>query len=410
MIKKIVMLGTFDTKDKEFSYLFSELKKYYDNILTINTGILGSTTLFPVDIEASEVSLLGGEELISLQKKGDRGFAVKIMCDGAKKLIDRLYASGEIVGVIGMGGGGGTAIVTTALQNLPVGFPKLCISTLASGDTSPYVGTKDIVLFPSIVDICGVNRFSRQIISRAAAAFCGMVNQPIPESVKDRPIIFISMFGNTTKCVEECARLLEKEGYDSIVFHATGIGGKALEELTMEHYPAAVLDITTTEWADEIAGGVLSAGSSRLDAPGITGIPHLIAPGCVDMVNFGPMNTVPEHFIKEGRLFNKWTPMVTLMRSNKEENEKIGKIFANKANKAKGSVEFIFPLGGFSMLDCEGQPFYDPETNNALLESLKANIKNDIKIHTVAENINNPVFSKTAVDLLLGMLKIKNKK
>jgi uncharacterized protein (UPF0261 family) len=405
MIKKIVMIGTFDTKGKEFAFLFSELKKYYDNILSVNTGILGSTSLFPVDIEASEVSLLGGEELTFLKEKSDRGFAVKIMCDGAQKLIDRLYASGEIIGVIGMGGGGGTAIVTTAMQNLPVSLPKLCISTLASGDTSPYVGTKDIVLFPSIVDICGVNYFSRQIISKAAAAFCGMVNKPLPENVKDRPIIFISMFGNTTKCVEQCVDLLEKEGYDSIVFHATGIGGRALEELTMEHYPAAVLDITTTEWADEIAGGVLSAGRLRLDAPGITGIPHLVAPGCVDMANFGPMSTVPEHFIKEGRLFNEWTPMVTLMRTNIEENKKIGEIFADKANKAKGPVEFLLPLGGFSMLDSEGQPFYDPEANDALLQSLKANIRSDIKIHIIDVNINNPVFAKTAVDLLLGMLK-----
>ncbi|MDR2158629.1 MAG: Tm-1-like ATP-binding domain-containing protein [Treponema sp.] len=409
MKKKIVMIGTFDTKGREFACLYSELKKNYDNVMTINVGIMGSTELFPVDCEAAGVAKLGGIDLAELRKKADRGLAIRIMCDGAKKLVDNLYAAGEIAGIIGMGGGGGTAIATTAMRNLPVGFPKLCISTLASGETSPYVGTKDIVLFPSIVDICGINRFSRQIISRAAGAFCGMVNQPVTGCHQDDlPIIFISMFGNTTKCVEQCAKLLEQRGYDSMVFHATGIGGRALEELTLEHYPVAVLDITTTEWADEVAGGVLTAGPSRLDGPGNIGIPHLVVPGCIDMVNFGPMNTVPAHFKKAGRQFYEWTPMVTLMRTNREENEKIGKIFAEKANRARGPVKFLFPLRGFSVLDSEGNLFYDTGVNSVLLNTLKAHIKPDIEIAAIDVNINDRLFSEKAVSMLLEMLEKQN--
>lgn len=409
MLKKILMLGTFDTKGKEFAYLYSEIQKSYDNIMTINTGVRGTTNLFPVDFEAERVAELGGCGLEELRKKADRGYAVRIMCDGAQKLVDTLYQSGDICGIIGMGGGGGTAMATTAMRNLPVGFPKLCISTMASGETSPYVGTKDIVLFPSIVDICGVNRFSRLIISRGAGAICGMVQKDPPQQHKDDlPIIFISMFGNTTKCVEQCAALLENKGYDSMVFHSTGIGGRALEELTLERYPVAVLDITTTEWADEIAGGVLGAGQTRLDGPGLTKIPHLIVPGCIDMVNFGPMSTVPAHFIESGRQFYEWTPMVTLMRTNREENEKIGKVFAEKANTAQGPVQFLFPLRGVSVLDSEGQPFYNPELNKVLLQSLKEHLKPEIEIVTIDANINDQSFSDKAVSMLMAMMEKSN--
>ncbi len=407
MKQKILMLGTFDTKGREFSLLYDEVLKHGIEVMTMNTGVMGTTQIFPVDIEADKVAAAAGSSIAALREKADRGYAMRIMCTGAQKVVDQLYAQGKICAVIGMGGGGGTSIATTAMRNLPVGFPKVCITTLASGDTSEYVGTKDIVLFPSVVDICGVNQFSRKIITRAAGAVCGMAASRITENNADRQIIFISMFGNSTQCVEQCARLLDEQGYDTMIFHATGTGGRAMEELTEEGYPVAVLDITTTEWADEVGGGVLSAGTARLDAPGKMGIPHLIVPGCVDMVNFRGMASVPSVLKESGRQLYEWNPMVTLMRTNLEENIKMGKIFAEKANAAKGPVKFLFPLRGVSILDGEGQPFCDWEVDKALYQTVKDNLKKGIEAVEIDANINDLEFSQKSVEILLQMLNQK---
>ncbi len=401
MKKVILMLGTFDSKGKEFSYLYSELKRRGANVMTMNTGVLGTTDLFPIDIPAEEVARRGGVELEHLRKDGDRGAAMAVMCAGASVICRALYKEGKIQGIIGMGGGGGTSIATTAMQGLPVGFPKVCITTLASGDTSAYVGSKDILLFPSIVDISGINRFSRLIISRAAGAVYGMVDMDPMEDDNDQPIVMLSMFGNTTACVEECARLLKDKGYESLIFHATGGGGRAMESLIKEGVGVAVLDITTTEWADEYCGGSLSAGPERLDGPGLAGIPHVICPGCLDMVNFGGMNTVPAEFKQGDRNLSVWNPMVTLMRTNKEECIALGKILARKANASKAPVAFILPRGGLSILDAEGGRFWDPEADQALFDAIRENANPEIPIVEVDANINDPVFAKRAVELLM---------
>ncbi|MEA5016790.1 MAG: Tm-1-like ATP-binding domain-containing protein [Candidatus Limiplasma sp.] len=402
--KVILMLGTFDSKGREFAYLHGELLRRGAAVLTMNTGVLGATDLFPIDIPAEQVAQRGGVPLETLRRNGDRGEAMAVMCAGARALCKELQEAGRIQGVIGMGGGGGTSIATTAMQALPVGFPKVCVTTLASGDTSAYVGSKDILLFPSIVDISGINRFSRLILSRAAGAVCGMTQvDPIPRQ-SDLPIVMLSMFGNTTACVEECARLLQGEGYDSLVFHATGSGGRAMEELIREGVAVAALDITTTEWADELCGGALSAGPHRLEAPGQAGIPHVIVPGCLDMVNFGALDTVPQRYREAGRKLYQWNPLVTLMRTNEEESAELGRILAEKANASPAPVAFLLPEGGLSILDAPGQRFWDPQADRALFEAIRRHAKADIPIVKADENINDPAFARRAVGLLMEII------
>lgn len=401
MNKIILMLGTFDSKGKEFAYLYSELKRRGAQVLTMNTGVLGGTNLFGIDIPAEEVALRGGESLDVLRRNADRGVAMGVMARGARTICVELQQQGRIHAIIGMGGGGGTSIATTAMQALPVGFPKVCITTLASGNTSEYVGSKDIVLFPSIVDISGINQFSRLIISRAAGAICGMTQTDPIADENDDPIVMISMFGNTTKCVEMCAELLKKKGFESLIFHATGGGGHAMESLILENMAVAVLDITTTEWADEYCGGVLSAGPHRLDGPGLAGIPHVICPGCLDMVNFGGLETVPEKFRQGERNLVVWNPMVTLMRTTREENIALGKILAEKANASRAPVAFILPRRGLSILDAEGERFWDPEADQALFDAIREHANPDIPIWEIDANINDPVFAEKAVELLM---------
>ncbi len=316
MQKTICLIGAFDTKGKEYNFLREEIIKRGHEVLAVNTGVLGSTDIFPVDVDADSVAKAGSGDLKRLLEKKDRGEAMKVMCAGAAAIIRSLYDKGRFDGIIGMGGTGGTTVVTSAMRALPVGFPKVCVSTAASGNVAAYVGTKDITMIPSIVDVAGINRVSRIIFSRAAGAICGMVETEIPEAGEDKPVITASMFGNTTECVNACVKELSDKGYEVLVFHATGTGGKTMESLVNEGLVDAVLDITTTEWADTVCGGVFDAGPERLDAPGKMGIPHLIVPGCVDMANFGGPDTVPQKYRDANRTFYEWNPSVTLMRTN----------------------------------------------------------------------------------------------
>lgn len=399
------MLGTFDSKGKEFDYLYRELLRRGVDVVAMDTGVFPPVSSFPVAVAAEEVAGAGGTELEELRRKGDRGHAMRVMCQGARHLAVKLQREGGIHGIIGMGGGGGTSIATTAMQGLPLGFPKVCITTLASGDTREYVGTRDILLFPSIVDICGINRFSAMVISRAAGAVCGMAEKdPMPVE-NEKPILFVSMFGNSTPCVEKCVALLEKRNYAPMVFHATGGGGRSMEEMILEGYCLACLDITTTEWADELCGGILSAGPRRLEGPGRAGIPHVIAPGCLDMVNFGSFETVPSKYREAGRLFYEWNPMVTLMRTNEEENIALGKILAEKANRSGTPTAFILPLRGVSILDGEGQPFCDWETDRILFDTIERHVNPEIPVVRVDANINDDLFAAKAVELLSQIMR-----
>jgi uncharacterized protein (UPF0261 family) len=406
-MKTICLIGAFDTKGSEYSFVREHILARGHEVLTVNTGVMGSTDLFPVDVEADKVADAGGVSIEQLREKKDRGEAMKVMCAGAPETIKSLYDDGKIDGIIGMGGTGGTTVVTSAMRVLPIGMPKVCVSTAASGYVGAYVGTNDITMIPSIVDVAGINRVSRIIFSRAAGAICGMVEADVPESDDDKPVIAASMFGNTTECVNACVDALSAKGYEVLVFHATGTGGKTMESLVKEGLVEAVLDITTTEWADTVCGGVFDAGPERLDAAGQMGIPHLIVPGCIDMANFGGMDTVPGKYKKENRIFYTWNPVVTLMRTNKEENEKMGKVFAEKANAAKGPVAFLIPLRGVSILDGDGEKFCDWETDKVMFDAIKSNLRKGITVVEMDNNINDPEFSAKAVSMMLGLIEQK---
>ena len=408
MSRTVAIIGAFDTKGADFAFVRDQVLGRGLEVLAINTGVLGSTKLFPVDVEAGRLAEAGGESLESLRKKKDRGNAMKVMAAGAPVVVRELYEEGRFHGIIGMGGTGGTTVVAAAMRVLPIGVPKVCVSTAASGDTSGYVGSKDITMIPSIVDVAGINRISRVVYARAAGAISGMVEQEVPEARDERPIITASMFGNTTECVNVCAKALEGKGYEVLVFHATGTGGRTMESLVADGLVDAVLDITTTEWADTICGGVFDAGPDRLKAPGERGVPHLIVPGCVDMANFGGPETVPARY--KGRLFYEWNPSVTLMRTNIDENRQMGKIFAERANAARGPVAFLIPLKGVSILDGDGQLFCDREADRAMFDAIKDNLKKGIRVVEIDANINDPAFSAKAVEMMLDLIGRKKNK
>jgi uncharacterized protein (UPF0261 family) len=407
MPKTVCILGAFDTKGEDHAFLREEILKLGHQVLTVNIGVLAGTTLFPVDIDASEVLRAAGLDLEKIRARKDKADSMKAFDQAAPKLIRQLYEQGRFDGVIGMGGSGGSAIIASAMRALPIGIPKVLVSTVASGDVSFYVRGKDITMIPSIVDVAGLNRVSRLIYARAAGAVCGMVQNEPPRASDDRPIITASMFGNTTDCVSACVNLLKEKRFEVLIFHATGAGGRAMETLVADGLVEAVLDITTTEWADELCQGIFSAGPERLDAPGLRGIPHLIVPGCVDMANFGAPSTVPEKYRQAKRLFYEWNPSVTLMRTNVEENRRMGEIFAQKANAAQGPVAFLIPLKGVSMLDGDGQQFCDREADRAMFEAIKANLKPGIAVVEVDLNINDPLFAAKAVEMILELIQQK---
>ena len=324
------------------------------------------------------------------------------MAQGAAKVARGLFDAGKIHGILSIGGSAGTTIGTSAMRALPVGFPKMMVSTLASGDTRPYVGIKDITMMYSVVDIAGLNRLSRRILANAAAAVCAMAAAELPGSADDKPLVAATMFGVTTPCVTKARQILEENGYEVLVFHATGSGGSAMEELINSGFIAGVLDITTTEWADELVGGVLSAGPHRLEAAGQNGIPQVVAPGALDMVNFGPPETVPEKF--KGRTFYQHNPTVTLMRTTKEENAQIGRVIAEKLNAARGPTTFFYPRKGVSAIDREGQPFHAPEADEAFLASLKSSLNPSVHLVEMDNHINDDAFAAALAHSLMDKL------
>jgi uncharacterized protein (UPF0261 family) len=407
MPETVCIIGAFDTKGEDHAFLREEILKLGLQVLTVNIGVLGGTNLFRVDHEAGSVLEMVGLDLEQFRSRKDKAAAMKAFDEAAPMLIRQLYEQGRFAGIIGMGGSGGSSIIASAMRALPIGVPKVLVSTVASGDVSFYVRGKDITMIPSIVDVAGLNRISRLIYSRAAGAICGMVTNAPPKSGDDRPIITASMFGNTTDCVSECVKLLKENGFEVLIFHATGAGGRAMETLVADGLVEAVLDITTTEWADELCQGVFSAGPERLDAPGQRGVPHLIVPGCVDMANFGAPSTVPEKYRTAKRLFYEWNPSVTLMRTNAQENRQMGEVFARKANAATGPVAFLIPKRGVSMLDGDGQPFCDREADQAMIDAIKANLKPAIAVVELDRNINEPEFAAKAVEMMLELIRQK---
>lgn len=396
------MIGCFDTKGEDFSYLFNCLRANGEEVIAINTGVMESSVDFPVAFESKVVAGRSGSSLDAIRKSNDRGKAVELMGKGAAKVISELVQENTIKGVIGMGGGGGTYMTLAAMQEVPLGVPKLCLSTIAAIDLSRQIGAKDITLMSSVVDVAGLNSISRLLIKQAAAAICGMADVDAEPADANKKSIAISMFGNTTKCVDKCSELLKGKGYEVLVFHATGVGGATMESLIREGVFDAVLDVTTTELADELCGGILSAGPDRLTAASEMGIPQIVVPGCLDMVNFANMESVPEKY--SSRQLYSWSPEVTLMRTDKEENESLGKLLASKLNNAKAVVKILIPLKGISQIDAEEEIFYRPEIDAALFGAIRKNANDDIPVIDVDAHINDEAFATALVEHLLKML------
>ncbi len=399
--RTVALIGTFDTKGEEFSFLRERIEGAGLRTLTIDVGVLGSGP-FAADISQAEVAAAANESLAELRTGRDRGRSVTAMAVGAKAILVRLFQQEAIHGVVSLGGSAGTAIATAAMRALPCGFPKLMVSTLASGDIKPYVGTTDICMMPSVLDIAGLNRVSRRIIGNAAAAICGMVQSEPVSALHEKPAIAATMFGVTTPCVTAARHILEERGYEVLVFHATGAGGQAMEQLIEDGAFQAVLDITTTELADELVGGVMSAGPHRLEAAGRKGIPHLVCPGAIDMVNFGPVETVPPQFRSRNLYIHN--PSVTLMRTTPEECAEIGRITATRLNRATGPVTVLVPLQGVSAIDKIGAPFYSPEALDTWRRALKASLNPSIRLVELDAHINDEGFALAAADLLMESL------
>ncbi|WP_117591756.1 Tm-1-like ATP-binding domain-containing protein [Haloprofundus halophilus] len=386
----VVIVGTLDTKGEEIAFARDVIEAQGVNVHVVDVGVMDDPEFTP-DTDAETVAEAGGTSLQSLREGGDRGEAMDVMGRGAAAIAERLHDEGTLEGILGLGGSGNTSVATTAMRALPVGVPKLMVSTMASGDVEPYVGFKDIAMTYSVADIEGLNQLSRRIIANAALAMVGMVAREADVEVEEKPTVALTMFGVTTPCVQTAREYLEERGYETIVFHATGSGGRAMESLVREGVVDGVLDVTTTEWADELVGGVLSAGPDRLDAPGEMGIPHVVSVGALDMVNFGPPDSVPERF--EDRTFYRHNPQVTLMRTTPDETAELGEILAGKVNHASGAVAVYLPLDGVSMLDVEGEPFFDPEADEALFDAVREHLDPGVELVEMDAAVNDDEFA-----------------
>lgn len=393
----IAVLGTLDTKGHEHAFIANRIRYHGHDPLLIDVGTSTMPQVTP-HVTREEVAACGQIDFASLVARADRGECVSAMASAAPKLLARLIGEGKISGVISMGGGGGTAIATAAMRALPIGFPKMMVSTLASGNTAHYLGTKDITMMPSIVDVAGLNRISKLIFARAAGAICGMVDANV-ELDGLRPLIVASMFGNTTDCVNAAKAILENAGYEVLVFHATGTGGRTMESLIESGMVAGVLDITTTEWADELVGGTLSAGPTRLDAAAKAGVPSIVVPGCLDMVNFGERKSLPKQF--ENRTLYIHNPQVTLLRTNADECKQLGEILAEKVNNYLAPVTVLLPKRGISVISVEGGPFYDPAADDALFHAIEEGLRDDIELRALNMEINDHEFAKACAQSLL---------
>lgn len=353
------------------------------------------------DISSDEVAKASGVTLHELREKGDKSLAMMLMTKGVAEIVRSLFNDGKIDAGFSMGGSNGTIIGTAALRSLPLGVPKVMVSTVASGDTQPYVQNSDVVMFPAILDVSGVNRFSAQIYANAVGTLCGML-ETTPPMFDGKPLITASMFGNTTTAINQCKEHLEAKGFEMLIFHATGTGGQTMEAIVQKGYINGVLDLTTTELADELVGGVLSAGPTRMDAAAKLGVPQVVAPGCLDMANFWGMNTIPESL--RDRIIYQWNPNVSLIRTTPEENANLGRILAQKVNRSCGPVAVFLPLQGISALDAPDKEFWWPDADAALFDAIRHHIRKDIPVYELDCNINDPQFAKAASEKLLEIM------
>jgi uncharacterized protein (UPF0261 family) len=399
----ILLIATLDTKGTEAAFVRDLLKQHGLAVCILDVGVLGPP-LFAADIDRAAVFRAAGTTLDAVLRERDRGRAVAAAAQGVAVLAMDLFQRGELAGILGLGGSAGTTIGSAAMRALPFGVPKVMVSTLASGQVRPYVGVRDVMMQHSVVDLSGLNRISRVVLANAANAVAGMVRgrAALPPPADDKPLLTATMFGVTTPCVEAARRVVEQAGFETLVFHATGTGGQTMESFIRDGMISGVLDLTTTELADELVGGVLSAGPDRLTAAALRGTPQVISLGALDMVNFGPPETVPERF--RGRTFYQHNPTVTLMRTTPEENDRLGKEIAQKASAAKGPTAVLVPLRGVSALDRAGQPFWLPAADAALFQSLRNWMSPSVRLIELDLHINDAAFAEAAARTLLEMM------
>ena len=397
----VVLVGTLDTKGREYAFLRERLQAAGLATILVDAGIMGPPLVEP-DIGREQVAAAAGADVEALRAAGDRGQAVLAMARGATAVIAGLYAEGRCQGVLAAGGSGNTSIAAEAMQALPIGVPKLIVSTIAAGDTRPIVGASDIMLAASVVDVAGINSISARILANAAAAMAGMALAPAVELGESRPLVAASMFGVTTPCVTHAAEALDGLGYEVLTFHMTGTGGRSMEALIAGGFITGVLDTTTTELCDELVGGVLGAGPDRLTAAGRAGVPQVVSLGALDMVNFGPRETVPAKF--EGRNLYVHNAQVTLMRTTPEECAQLGEEVARKLSAATGPVALFVPLGGISMIATPGGPFYDAAADEALFAAVRANAGPNVELVEMDTDINDPAFADAMVAKLHSYL------
>lgn len=406
----VLVVGTLDTKGIELAFVRDLLWDARVETLVIDAGVMQPPAFAP-NIAREQVYAAAGTSIELLRRAADRGKAIEAAARGAATIATELHAAGSVDGVLGLGGSAGTTIATAAMRALPFGIPKLMVSTLASGQVKQYVGVRDIMMMHSVVDISGLNRISRAVLANAAAAMAGMVRKPGVRAQgsgvsEDKSLIAATMFGVTTPCVEAARRIVEHEGYEVLVFHATGTGGMTMESFINDGMISGVLDLTTTELADELVGGILTAGRDRLTAAGLRGVAQVISLGALDMVNFGPPETVPERF--KGRRFYAHNPTVTLMRTTPDENDQLGKEIAQKASAARGPTTVLVPLRGVSAIDREGQSFWWPEADAALFQSLRNWMSPHVRLVELDWHINDPEFAEAAAGQLLRMMTVPN--
>jgi uncharacterized protein (UPF0261 family) len=402
MPKTAVLAGALDTKGAEFAFVKELIEAQGLATLVVDFGVLGEPAFSP-EIDRATVAGAGGGDIEQLRSGEQKDLAMRTMAAGLAVIVRQLYDEGRLDGILSMGGTGGTSIASGAMRTLPIGVPKVMVSTVGGGDVSAYAGNKDIIFIPSIVDVAGINRVSQAIYANAAGAISGMLQVQPPRLGAEKPLIAASMFGNTTRAVDRARTSMESSGYEVLVFHATGAGGRTMEDLIAGGYFAGALDLTTTELADYVCGGVFSAGAERCLAASRANIPTVLAPGCVDMVNFGALDSVPEQY--QGRKLYAWNPNITLLRTNVAENTRIGELIAAAANAASAPVTVLLPLKGVSMLDSPGGDFWDPEADQACFAAIKRNLKPEIAVIELDYNINDAAFADRAADILLKMLR-----
>jgi uncharacterized protein (UPF0261 family) len=394
----VVLVGTLDTKGAEYAFVRDRLVEFGVQVVLVDAGVLGEP-LIAADVAREEVARAAGVDVRELARAGDRSAALDAMARGAAVVVSRLHAEGRLDGIAGLGGTGGSAVVAGAMGGLPVGVPKLIVSTVASGDTRPYVGASDVTMTYSVVDIAGINRVSGRIFANAAAAIAGMARSRPPVLDEGRPLVCASMFGVTTPCVTRARERLEELGYEVLVFHQTGIGGRSMEALMEAGFVTAVLDVTTTELCDELVGGVWSAGPKRLESAGRLGLPQVVSLGALDMVNVGPASTIPERF--RGRRLHEHTPAMSLMRTTAQECAELGRTIAHKLNAAKGPTALFVPLQGVSAIATAGGPFHDPAADAALVGALREHIDRErVELNELDLEINDPAFADAMADRL----------